>query len=74
MDSPELRPCPFCAHPMPTSIGIGRERVERTAIFCPQCGAMGPSASAAESPWQAELLWNHRVGRRTRIRAGPILR
>ncbi len=60
MNTPDLRPCPFCACAMPTSVGIGREGVEQTAIFCPECGAIGPRASSADAPWHAEELWNRR--------------
>lgn len=58
----ELRPCPFCAHARPTTVAIGRERVERTAIFCPECGAIGPRASDNDAPSAAEQLWNRRFG------------
>ena len=58
MNMPDLRPCPFCACAMPTSIGIGGEGVEFTAIFCPECCAIGPRASAADASWHAESLWN----------------
>ena len=63
MKTPDLRPCPFCACAMPTSVGIGREGVELTAIFCPECGAIGPRASAADAPWHSEDLWNGRRGK-----------
>ena len=61
MTSIDLRPCPFCAHPRPTSVAVGRDRIERIAIFCPACGAIGPRATSDDAPDAAEQLWNSRT-------------
>lgn len=47
MDSDNtLRPCPFCAHDKPVLAAVGKDAVERIAVVCPECGAVGPMATA----------------------------
>jgi hypothetical protein len=57
-----LRPCPFCAHDEPVLAAFGRDAVERIAVICPECGALGPMATADDPPGHAEHLWNSRFG------------
>ena len=59
----DLRPCPFCAHDKPVVAVVGRGKVERIAVTCPECSAVGPIASAADPPGHAQLLWNARYAR-----------
>jgi uncharacterized Zn finger protein len=49
-----LRPCPFCAHEHPVLAAVGRESVERIAVMCSECGAVG-DAMAVTAARSAEL-------------------
>ena len=42
VDAEALRPCPFCANDEPVLGAIGKNAVERIAVICPECGAVGP--------------------------------
>jgi hypothetical protein len=60
MQLADLRPCPFCANGAPIIGAAGRDASERIAVICPECGAVGPMATAADPPGHAEHLWNQR--------------
>lgn len=62
MDPTLLRPCPFCAHPEPFVATTATPEGERTAVMCPECGAVGPLALATANPAHAIHMWNQRFG------------
>jgi len=62
METTALRPCPFCAHDKPFVAAVGRDAVERVAVVCPECGAVGPMATVSDPPGHAAHLWNSRYG------------
>jgi hypothetical protein len=62
MPDVDLRPCPFCAFGKPTLAALGDDQVERVAVICPECCAVGPTATADDGPGYAEHLWNQRYG------------
>jgi Lar family restriction alleviation protein len=57
-ESQEKRPCPFCGEPDPE---IGKDDDRDMFMFCPGCGAEGPSADDTED---ARRKWNLREGGR----------
>jgi hypothetical protein len=58
----DLRPCPFCAHDVPTLVAIGNDDVQLSGFASAECVAVGPTATAGDPPGHALFLWNQRFG------------
>jgi hypothetical protein len=57
-----LRCCPFCANENLVVVTFGSVAAKSTAVTCPECGALGPRASADDPPGHAQHMWNLRFG------------
>jgi hypothetical protein len=62
MPTIDLRPCSFCAHEALTLVAMGNDSVQRVSVVCMECGAVGPMATADDTPGYAAFLWNQRYG------------
>ncbi len=64
---PELKPCPFCEGEGCIALGKDGESKKVWFVYCPRCGAHGPSGADLED---AAAVWNRRfrfVNTRERI-------
>jgi hypothetical protein len=62
METPALRPCPFCAHDKPELAMMGNDDAQIVVVTCFECGAIGPRSTGDDPPGHAAHLRNQRFG------------